>query len=361
MIPVTKPYLPSRDKLDRYIDGIYERAWLTNNGPLVQELTRRLEAYLGVENLLLVANGTLALQIAYRALGIAGHGNVAEAVTTPFSFVATTSSLQWEGMTPTFADISADSWCLDPQRLEDAITQHTRAIVPVHVFGNGCDVEAINSIARQRDVKTVYDGAHAFGVDYKGESLLKYGDATTLSFHATKLFHSLEGGAIIFKRKEDLQKAKLLINFGITGPERIESLGINAKMNEFQAAMGLCMLEEIDTLMQARKKVWDGYVEELSGKLQLQALNPHCTHNYAYFPVVFENEQTMLNAMNRLKQSDILTRRYFYPSLDTLDYVKAEKQRVSTDIASRILCLPIYPTLEEFDQEKIINVLLKRN
>lgn len=359
MIPVTKPYLPSRDKLDRYIDGIYERTWLTNNGPLVQELTKRLEAYLGVENLLLVANGTLALQIAYRTLEIAGHTGQAEAITTPFSFVATPSSLQWEGVTPVFSDIAADSWCLDPRQLEKAITPHTRAIVPVHVFGNGCDVEAIDNVARRHDLKVIYDGAHAFGVNHQGESLLKHGDATTLSFHATKLFHSLEGGAIVFKRKEDLQKAKLLINFGIAGPERIEALGINAKMNEFQAAMGLCMSEEMDSIMRAREQVWNTYAAELGETFQLQALNSHCTNNYAYFPMLLESEQALLECMGRLERADIRARRYFYPSLDTLDYVKADKQEVSTDIASRILCLPIYPTLKESEQERVINVLME--
>src|SRR5690554_1818750 len=179
MIPVTKPYLPSREKLDRYIDGIYERRWLTNNGQLVQELTRRLEEYLGVENLLLVANGTLALQIAYRALGVsdANCEQRPEAITTPFTFVATASSLKWDGVQPVFVDIDPDTWCLDPKKIEAAITPNTRAIVPVHVFGNACDVEAIDEIAKRRNLKVVYDAAHAFGVKYKGESLLKWGDA----------------------------------------------------------------------------------------------------------------------------------------------------------------------------------------
>lgn len=202
MIPVTKPYLPSREKLDRYIDGIYERAWLTNNGELVQQLTKRLEEYLGVENLLLVANGTLALQIAYRALGITGHHAPTEAITTPFTFVATASSLKWEGVDPVFADIDPDTWCLDPSSIEPAITSKTRVIIPVHVFGNACDIEAIDAIASQHSLKVIYDASHAFSVNYKGESLLKHGDASTLSFHATKLFHTGEGGAIIFKKKK---------------------------------------------------------------------------------------------------------------------------------------------------------------
>ncbi|WP_029652927.1 DegT/DnrJ/EryC1/StrS family aminotransferase, partial [Marinobacter daepoensis] len=195
MIPVTKPYFPSREKLNYYIDGIYERQWLTNNGQLVQELTKRLEDYLGVENLLLVSSGTLALQIAYRALGVsdANPGAQPEAITTPFSFIATASSLKWDGVQPVFADIDPHTWCLNPATIEAAITPNTRAIVPVHVFGNACDVEAIGAIAQKYNLKVIYDAAHAFGVKYKGESLLKHGDAATLSFHATKLFHTGEG------------------------------------------------------------------------------------------------------------------------------------------------------------------------
>src|SRR5690606_15062004 len=243
MIPVTKPYLPRRAKLNQYLDGIYERNWLTNNGPLVQELTSRLEEYLGVENLLLVSNGTLALQIAYRALGVsdATPGAQPEAITTPFTFIATASSLKWDGVEPVFVDIDPDTWCLNPDNIEAAITKNTRAIVPVHVFGNACDVEAIDAIAKKHKLKVVYDACHAFGVRYKGESLLRWGDAATLSFHATKLCHTAEGGAIICKREEDLELAKKLIDFGIRGAETIVALGVKAKMNEIQAAMGLCV------------------------------------------------------------------------------------------------------------------------
>ncbi|HBN28622.1 MAG TPA: aminotransferase DegT, partial [Clostridiaceae bacterium] len=239
MINVTKTYLPDRTKLDKYIDKIYSTAWVTNNGQLVKELTTRLEEYLGVQNLLLVTNGTLALQIAYKALGVNG-----QAITTPFSFVATTSSLVWEGIEPIFVDIDPETFCIDPSKIEEAITSETTAIVPVHVFGNACDVEKIENIAQKYGLKTIYDGAHSFGVKYNGESLLSYGDATILSFHATKLFHTIEGGAIIFKNKEDYERAKLMINFGIDGTDSVIELGINAKMNEFQAAMGLCVLDE---------------------------------------------------------------------------------------------------------------------
>ncbi|WP_027961063.1 DegT/DnrJ/EryC1/StrS family aminotransferase [Halomonas halodenitrificans] len=358
MIPVTKPYLPSRDKLDRYIDGIYERQWLTNNGPLVQELTKRLEEYLGVENLLLVSNGTLALQIAYRALGISGSDEPVEAITTPFTFVATASSLKWDGVQPVFVDIDADTWCLDPALIEAAITPCTRAIVPVHVFGNACDVDAIDEIGRRHDLKVVYDAAHAFGVTYKGESLLKHGDAATLSFHATKLFHSIEGGAIVFKRKEVLERARKMINFGITGPESIEELGINAKMNEFQAAMGLCVLDEMEDNLLARAQVWRRYEQALPASLQLQAKPEGLEYNCAYFPVVFESEEQAVRVAATLKENGVLARRYFYPSLESVGCLKSQSaQPVSKDIASRILCLPIFDQLDQPDQDNIIKCI----
>jgi dTDP-4-amino-4,6-dideoxygalactose transaminase len=358
MIPVTKPYLPNREKLDRYIDGIYERQWLTNNGPLVQELTRRLEEYLGVENLLLVSNGTLALQIAYRALGISGSEAPAEAITTPFTFVATASSLKWEGVDPVFVDIDAETWCLDPALVESAITPRTRAIVPVHVFGNACDVEAIDELGRQHGLKVVYDASHAFGVTYKGESLLKHGDAATLSFHATKLFHTVEGGAIVFKRKEDLERAKKMINFGITGPETIEEIGINAKMNEFQAAMGLCVLDEMDANMAARHVVWDTYKRELSGSVQLQKRSSLLTYNAAYFPAVFESESVAVQVADLLKVNGVLARRYFFPSLESVKFLgDTDHQPVSHDIAKRILCLPIYSELTTTEQRKTIGLV----
>lgn len=360
MIPVTKPYLPNRDKLNRYLDGIYERNWLTNNGPLVQELTSRLEEYLGVENLLLVANGTLALQIAYRALGINEqvNGKPAEAITTPFTFVATASSLKWDGVQPIFSDIDPDTWCLAPENIESQITAETRAIVPVHVFGNACDVETIDVVAKKHQLKVVYDASHAFGVNYKGESLLKHGDAATLSFHATKLFHTCEGGAVIFKCKDDLEKAKAMINFGLAGPERIAELGINAKMNEFQAAMGLCVLDEMEGNLAARKAVWVKYEFELAGLVQLQKRSRDLSYNAAYFPVVFETEQLAVRVAELLKESGILARRYFFPSLETVDFFgQRNDQPCSHGIAGRILCLPIYYGLTHSEQAMISELI----
>jgi dTDP-4-amino-4,6-dideoxygalactose transaminase len=355
MINVTKTYLPNREKLNRYIDELYKSAWITNDGVCLKELTARLEKYLNVRNLLLVSNGTLALQVAYKTQGITGN-----AITTPFSFVATTSSLVWEGIKPVFSDIDPDTFCIDPEKIEDAITSQTTGIVPVHVFGNGCDVEHLESIARDHNLKIIFDGAHAFGVKYKGNSLLSYGDATILSFHATKLFHTIEGGAIIFKNRSDFEAAKKLINFGITGPDSIDGEGINAKMNEFQAAMGLCVLDEIDRILKDREEVFHSYEAHLNGHVMYQKHNSNCTNNYSYFPIVFKSEKVLLHALTILRQHGINPRRYFYPSLDTLNYLQPQKlQPVSRDIASRILCLPTYSGLSENEIEQICSLIKK--
>lgn len=354
MINVTKTYLPDRTKLDKYIDKIYSNAWVTNNGQLVQELTTRLEEYLGVQNLLLVANGTLALQIAYKVLGINR-----QVITTPFSFVATTSTLVWEGFEPIFVDIDPGTFCIDPTKIEESITPETTAIVPVHVFGNACDIEKIEYIAQKYCLKTIYDGAHAFGVKYKDTSLLSFGDATTLSLHATKLFHTIEGGAIIFKNKKDLEKAKLMINFGIDGPDSIVELGINAKINEFEAAMGLCVLDEIDTILEQRSKIWNYYQSSLKSYVQFQKRNINSTNNCSYFPVLFENEEKLLKVKASMNSANIYPRRYFYPSLETLGYLQpGPLQIISRDVASRIMCLPIYPGLTINDLNKIVGTVI---
>lgn len=363
MIPVTKPYFPSREKLDKYIDGIYESQWLTNNGQLVQELTRRLEEYLDVENLLLVSNGTLALQIAYRALGVsdADRNAYPEAITTPFTFVATASSLKWDGVQPVFTDIDPNTWCLDPKHIEAAITPNTRAIVPVHVFGNACDVEAIDAIAQKHKLKVIYDAAHAFGVKFKGESLLKWGDAATLSFHATKLFHSGEGGAIVFKHKEDLERAKKMINFGITGPESIEELGINAKMNELQAAMGLCVLDEMEQIALDRQKITEAYDRYLASTVQKQRIQTGTTYNHAYYPVALKDKSQLSKVLASLCEADIFARRYFYPSLDSVNSLDCAHSDCpeSRKLAERIVCLPIYSKLSIEDLTNISTRVLE--
>lgn len=339
--PVTQPYLPNRAKFQQYVDSIFERNWHTNNGPLVRELTQRLKDYLGVENLLIVSNGTLALQVAYHALGL-NDVRDPEAITTPYSFVATTSSLKWEGITPVFADIDPDTFCLDPENVATSVSGKTGAIVPVHVYGNCCDVEAIEHIAQERNLKVIYDGAHAFGIRFKGKSLMNWGDATTLSFHATKLFHTCEGGAIVFRCKEDFEKARVLINFGIEGPEAIGPLGINAKMSEVHAAMGLCILDDIDDILLARAETCHAYERMLGNYFDFPKWNPDATRNYAYFPVMFENETELLEGRKALEKLGIGTRRYFYPTLDTLSYLQPQQERlIARNIARRVLCLPL--------------------
>lgn len=353
MINVTKAYLPDKDKLFRYIDKIYESAWLTNNGKFCQELEEKLKKYLGVRNLVLVSNGTLALQIAYKALSLTGS-----AVTTPFSFVATASSLLWEGIKPVFADIDANSWNLAPQNIEPAIQADTSAIVPVHVFGNPCEVEEIDRIAKKNNLKVVYDGAHAFGVKYKGESVLNWGDATTLSFHATKLFHTIEGGAIITSDDNLAKKIRLLINFGITGPESIECVGINCKMNEFQAAMGLCVLDEMLNVCETRQKVLKTYCDSLTGVFKFQKWNSNASQNYHYCPMLLSSESHVKKIQTVLKENGILPRRYFFPSLDSLNFLEGKADcGISQDISARILCLPIYSELSSSEQEGIISLI----
>lgn len=366
MIPVTKPYLPNKAKYQAYVDRIYESGWLTNNGSLVRELEERLTQYLGVKHLILVANGSLALQVAYKALNLTG-----EVITTPFSFVATTNTLLWEGLTPVFADINPRTFNIDPQQIEAQITSKTSALLPVYVFGNPCEVEAIQAIADKHQLKVIYDAAHAFGSEYKNQSVLNYGDISTLSFHATKLFHTIEGGAVITNDDDLARKIRLLINFGITGPTTIESVGTNAKMNEFEAAMGLCVLDEIETIKTERQRIWQTYQKELAGLVEFQTWNPQSQNNHAYAPVLFESEAQLLKVEAKLKEHKIIPRRYFYPSLDTLKYLNspvilsdnkespADHQAclISRDIASRILCLPIYPGLSVSEQGQVIKML----
>ena len=353
MINVTKTYLPNKEKYKKYIDEIYENGWLTNNGPLVQRLEKRLAQYLGVKNIILVSNGTVALEIAYRTLDIKGF-----AITTPFSFVATTSSLVTNNILPIFADIDSNSFNLDPKNIEKLITPNTSAIVPVHVFGNACEVEEIEQIAKKHKLKVVYDAAHAFDVKYKDKSVLNNGDISTLSFHSTKLFHSIEGGALIINDDELVQKARYLINFGIKNTEEIPHLGTNAKMNEFEAAMGLCVLDDIEEIKEKRKIIIENYREELKDLVQFQKQNENASENYSYFPIVLKSEGQLLKVQKALNNENIFPRRYFYPSLDTLEYIEPKQEcKISRDISKRILCLPIYAELQQYVQDAILKTI----
>ena len=354
MINVTKIYLPELKKYEEYIEKIFNLGLVTNNGPLVKELQNRLEKYLGVKHLLLVSNGTIALQIVYKLLDIKG-----EAITTPFSFVATTSSQLWEGINTVFVDINKDTFNIDYTKFEEKISKTTSAIIPVHVFGNACDVEKIDEIAKKYNLKVIYDAAHAFGVKYKGNSVLNYGDISTLSFHATKIFHTIEGGALVINDDELYDKAIRLINFGITDAEHITEVGINGKMNEFQAAMGLCVLDDIDKIFENRKKVYENYMNYLSKNMIKQVQNIDSSLNYSYFPVVFKDEETLLKVKEALASENIYARRYFYPSLNDLPYIKDKTNKTpnSESVSSRILCLPMYDSLELAVQRNIISII----
>ena len=351
MINVTKSYLPNIEKYKSYIDEIYKSGWLTNQGPLVQKLEARLKEYLGVKHIVLVSNGTIALDIAYKVLDLKG-----EVITTPFSFVATTSSLLLSGLKPIFADIDEKSLNLDANNIEKLITPNTSAILPVHVFGNACEVEKIEKISKKHNLKVVYDAAHAFDVKYKDKSVLNYGDISTISFHSTKLFHTIEGGAIITNDDELAKKVRYFINFGIKNAMEIPYIGTNAKMNEFEAAMGLCVLDDIESIKESRKNVIELYKKELSSLVVFQEQNKQASQNY--MPVVFKSEDELLRVQKALNEKEIYPRRYFYPSLDTLEFIEPKQEcEISRDISKRILCLPLYVELENDNQIKIIKII----
>lgn len=353
MINVTKTFLPPRHELDKYIDKIYESNWLTNFGQLEQLLTNRLKDYLEVENMILVSNGTLAMQVAYKALGLSG-----EVITTPFSFVASTSSLVWEGLTAVYADIDPISLTIDPDNILPLITDKTSAILGVHVYGRPCKVNEIQQIATAHKLKVIYDGAHAFNVrTIENKNLLGYGDASTISFHATKLFHTIEGGAIVSNDANLIKECKKLINFGITGYDKIEGLGINCKMNEFSAAMGLSVLDNINQIITGRQKVYETYCQLLPKEILPEPVTfTNC--NYSYFPVFLKSEEQLLKVIQVLLDNGIMPRRYFYPSLDTLSYTKYNHCLISQDISKRTLCLPIFDSIDNISIQKIITCIL---
>lgn len=353
MIPVTKSYLPPIEEYQAYLDRIWATNQLTNYGPLVQELEIKLKDNLGVKHLFFVSNGTIALQIAIKTLGEPG-----EIITTPFSYVATTSSIDWEGFTPVFVDIDPETLCIDPDLVEAAITPQTRAILPTHVYGIPCAVEKIEQIAHKNGLKVIYDAAHTFGVSYNGKSLASYGDISTLSFHATKLFHTVEGGAIITDDDELAHKVSYMRNFGHRGQEDYWGLGINGKNSEFHAAMGLCNLPHLPEIIAARKQVSEWYDELLAGTGLVRPSLPEGTvYNYAYYPVVFPSEEALVTARDRMNQEEIFPRRYFYPSLNHLPYVSSAIVPAAEGASSRVLCLPLYPGLEREDVEHVVQII----
>ena len=348
MIPVTKPFLPPQQVYQHYLDGIWKRNWLTNMGPLASDLELKLKDTLKVNHLLFVTNGTVALQMAIKALDLKG-----EIITTPFSFVATTSAIVWEHCTPIFVDIDEHSLNIDADKIEDAITPETTAILATHVYGNPCDVEKIETIAKKHQLKVIYDAAHAFGVEVNGRSVFEYGDISTCSLHATKLYHSVEGGLVVTKDATLLKRLAYMRNFGFDGPESFADLGINGKNSEYHAAMGLANLKYLETIHHKRKELTARYDEKLKNlKARRPVWHSASENNFAYYPLVFDSEELMLQCVELLKLNEIFTRRYFYPSLATsLPYVKPQDLPVTGDIAQRVLCLPLYYdlTLEEVD------------
>ncbi len=353
MINVTKSFLPPIEEYQKYLEGIWKNSWLTNQGPLVQELETKLKEYLGVENLLFVSNGTIAIQLAIKALELKG-----EVITTPFSYVATTTSVIWENCTPVFADIDTNSLCIDPQKIEKLITPETSAILATHVFGHACDVFAIEEIAKKNNLKVIYDGAHAFGVKINNNSIFNYGDVSTISFHATKLFHTVEGGAIITRDKELIKKLYLYRSFGHIGDDYF-TVGINGKNSEFHAAMGLCNLSRVDEFISQRKIVADLYISEIKSlPLKIPEISENLKYNYSYFPVLFRSEDELIKVKRQLEKNEVNTRRYFYPSLNNLPYVKSSAPcPVSEDISKRILCLPFYQELTIEQTIKICSII----
>ena len=307
---------------------------------------------MGVDNFHYVTNGTIALQLALSSLDI----NDGEIITTPFSYVATTSSVLWQRCKPVFVDIEPDNFTIDANKIESAITDKTRAIMAVHVFGYACNVDKIQQIANKYNLKVIYDGAHAFGSKYKNKSLLSYGDVSTCSFHATKLFHTVEGGACIVRDKSVSDKLEYQKRFGHQGDTHY-MLGINAKQSEFHAAMGLANYPYIADIIADRKRVSDMYDNGLGGCVVRPKKQSDLEYNYAYYPVVFKSEAELLNVFSALNAQDIYPRRYFYPSLNKLPYVNGEKCPISEDISKRIACLPLYVGLENETIQKISQVI----
>ena len=355
MINVSKPFLPPQVEYEMALKDIWRRGWLTNNGPLVNELEMNLKERLDLNHLLYLSNGTVAIQLAIKGLDLAG-----EIITTPFSYVATTSSILWENCQPVFADIDANTLNIDPLSIEASITPKTVAILATHVFGNPCDVDAIDKIAKKHKLKVIYDGAHCFGTTYKGKSLYNYGDVCTTSFHATKIFHTIEGGAVIMQDAELTKKLARMRNFGHDGPERFDGIGINGKNSEFHALMGVINLRYMDEIMAKRKHQAALYDEKLIN-LAVQPLSilPKTERNYAYYPVLFQSEAALLKAVNTLNLHWIYPRRYFYPALNKLDYIHNQNCPVCEDISPRILCLPLFHELTDEEIVFISRLLMR--
>jgi len=351
-IKLNQPVEPNLSKLAYYLEIVNKSGWYTNFGQLHQELTMRLEEFLGVRNLLLVSNGTIAIQVACKAL------DVKKAITTPFTFAATSSSLLWQGVEIEYADINHLSLNLDPHNVLKVIENDkgVDSIVATHVYGNPCDIHVFENIAVKNNVKVIYDAAHAFGVNCNGKSVLSYGDASTLSFHATKLFHTVEGGAVVFKREEDYQKAKQLINFGIKENGELGNPGINGKLSEYHCAVGLTVLDEVENILSVRKQLFSEYCKNLHSVVKIPQWHKDASFNGAYMPIVLKDKRQKDKVKHDLNMNNIQCREYFSPSLNKV-YGKSEPMHISEETASAILCLPLHYSLSVEDVHKVIEVI----
>ncbi len=355
-INVTKSFLPPLGEYVQYLERIWDSNQLTNNGPLVRELESRLKEYLGVKHLFFINNGTMALQLGIRALGLRG-----EIITTPFSYVATPASIIWEGCRPVFVDIDEDTLCLNPALIERAINFRTTAILATHVYGHSCDLEGIQKVAAAHGLKVIYDGAHAFGSRIDEIPLLANGDLAVCSFHATKLFHTVEGGCVVARDEETAKKVLLMRSFGHIGEEDYYCVGINGKNSEFHAAMGLTILPRVECLINRRRLISEMYDREFSSAdLVFPRKSEKLDYNYAYYPVIFHSEAQLLAVREALNRNGIFPRRYFYPSLNQLPYCWGESCPVSEDISKRILCLPLYPEMDDMLIKRIARLILRQ-
>ncbi len=353
MIPVTKTFLPPQEEYNSYVKRAWDKVWLTNRGELTLELEDKLKNLLDVSNLIITNNGTIPIQIALKLFGEGG-----EIITTPFSYVATSAAIVWENCKPVFVDINPDYLTIDETKIEAAITPKTTAILATHVFGNPCDVIAIENIAKKHNLKVIYDAAHCFGVKFNNQSVFNFGDVSTCSFHATKLFHTGEGGAMFCNDAAIFHQLYYSHNFGHNGPLAFHGLGINAKISELQSAMGLAVLPYMDHIVSERKKVVDFYNNNLNfNTVKTLKIRENTEWNYSYYPVILDSEETLLRVSEALAKDNIIPRRYFYPSLNTIEYTKGAKMPVSESIASRILCLPLYVGISEADLENITQII----
>lgn len=353
MIKVTQAFLPEQSEYQAILKSSWDQHWITNRGPLVLELEEKLLSYLKADQVILTTNGTLPLQIALKVLG--GQGEI---ITTPFSYIATTSAILWENCQPVFVDIHPEYLTIDETKIEAAITSKTTAILVTHVFGNPCHVEAIEAIAKKHHLKVIYDAAHCFGVQYKNQSIFKFGDVSTCSFHATKLFHTGEGGALFFTDKDLYEPLFYSHNFGHNGPHDFSGVGINAKMSELQGAMGLAVLPYMEQILEQRKAVVDFYNAQIDfSKAKTFTIRENTKWNYSYYPIIFNSEADLLRVESALNAEQIFPRRYFYPSLNTVKFASNQSMPVSESIAQSVLCLPLYAGLSADDTQRIVQIL----